>query len=460
MGKKTPVKFALFGAGTRGELDLGYFFKKNHKKIRYWAVAEADPYRRAKFIEKFKISKENAFRDWKDLLEKPKLADAIINALPCRLHHESTIAALKAGYDVLLEKPMAHTPGECVHLTQAAKKYGRKLAIAFENRYNSIYLKVKELLELGTIGQLMDVSCVENIGWWHYVVSYVRGIHSRMEEGNSFMIAKGIHDTDLITWFIESSRASKVSSFGDLLFFNKKNAPSGAPERCIDGCPIQNECLFDAVKLYYKPGRPKIPISLLRNQTLGSIIDVIKEPRFRTFASIIARDISKPNILKILRETPHGKCVFRSDNGVTDHQSTSIEYENGVTCSFSLSAFSEIWERTCDLRGTQGEIMSKDWSGRLELRTFNPPKVIKERFRFNGLHHGGGDELLLLDFANAVKNDDPDVKSLTTVENCLESHLLALAAEEARINKKIVDMAVFRRRAEEEAKILANKKLS
>ena len=67
------------------------------KDIKYWAVAEPDPYKRKLFVERFKIPEENVFSDYKDLLEKPKLADAIINALPCKLHHDSTAAALEAG---------------------------------------------------------------------------------------------------------------------------------------------------------------------------------------------------------------------------------------------------------------------------------------------------------------------------------------------------------------------------
>ena len=102
------------------------------------------------------------------MLEKPKLSDAIINALPCRLHHESTIAAMKAGYDVLLEKPMAHTPSECVHLTKAAEKYGQKLAISFENRYNRIYQELNKLLNKGVIGQLMDIHEILSLS----VISY------------------------------------------------------------------------------------------------------------------------------------------------------------------------------------------------------------------------------------------------------------------------------------------------
>ena len=457
MGKRTPVKFALFGAGMRGELDLGYFFEKNRKEIQYWAVAEPDPIRRSYFVKRFKIPKENVFTNWKDLLKKPKIADAIINALPCRMHHESTIAALKAGYDVLLEKPIAHSAGECIHLYNTSKKYNKKLAVCFENRYNKIYQKTKHLLDNGEIGRLMNISCDESIGYWHYATSYVRGIHSRASEGNSFMIAKGIHDTDLLTWFAQS-KASKVSSFGDLSFFKSENAPPEAPERCTDGCPIQNECIFDALKQYYQPGHMKLPVKLLLSQSFKDLRDIIKDKRFRTLASTITRDLSKPNILKVLKEGPHGKCVYHSENfGICDHQSSIIEFENDITATFSLSAFSLTWERLLDFKGTKGELNTKDFSGTLEHRTYNPAKVNTKRIRYRGLHHGGGDEFLLLDFAKAVRSDNPEDKSLTSIETCIESHLIALAAEEARLTGKVVDMDSFRRKAEEEAFILSNK---
>nr|MDO8110740.1 hypothetical protein [Candidatus Sigynarchaeota archaeon] len=182
--------------------------------------------------------------------------------------------------------------------------------------------------------------------------------------------------------------------------------------------------------------------------------DFLKNPRFRTFASIISRDLDKQVVLNLLKTGDHGKCVFRAGNGVTDHQTTSIVYENGVTCSFSLSAFSAMWERALDFRGTNGEILSNDYSGKLELRSFSPPRVKKWSIPYHGIHHGGGDESLLLDFANAVKNDDPEAKSSTAVENCIESHMIAFAAEEARLQNKVVDMIDFRRKAQEAAEAL------
>ncbi len=102
---------------TGGELNLGTLAKRYPDRLNFVAVAEPFDARRERFVQKFGVDHSKAFRDWRDLLDRPKIADAVINALPCRMHFDSTMAALDAGYDILLEKPMALTPGQCVVLT-------------------------------------------------------------------------------------------------------------------------------------------------------------------------------------------------------------------------------------------------------------------------------------------------------------------------------------------------------
>jgi len=453
MGHADPVKLALLGAGERGELNLGWLARKHPDEMRFVAVAEPDPERRSKFAQGFGVAQGHAFEDWQELVDRPPMADAVVIALPCRLHYAATLGALRAGYHVLLEKPMAHTAAEAVHMARVAREEDRILAIALQCRYNRIYQEVRAALDAGRIGRLMNIDCAENIGYWHFIMSYVRGMHSYSPTSHSFLLAKGIHDTDLLNWFVGSS-AQRVSSFGRLSFFTEANAPPGAPKRCTDGCPVQETCEFDAVKQYLRPGRPAIPWRLLRGMSLQAVRDYLGEPRFRTLAATIVRDISEPSVMKALREGPHGRCVFRSDNDVVDHQTIHIEYENEVTVSFSLSAFSLIWERTCNLHGTQGELRTDDFTGRFETRTFNPARVRKRRIPYHGLFHGGGDEVLLREFAKAVRRGRSD-GMLTRVENTLESHLIGFAAEEARRSGSIVDMAAFRQRAEADASALA-----
>jgi predicted dehydrogenase len=433
------------GAGARGELNLATLARRHPGQLRFAAVAEPQDDRREHFGKLFNIPKENIFRDWQELLDRPRLADAIINALPCRLHYESAISGLRAGYHTLLEKPMALTPRQCLHLTSVAERSVLLLMISLQSRYNKIYTRMRNLFDLGKIGRLMAIDCAENIGYWHFILSYVRGIHHHSSLSHSFVLAKGVHDIDLITWFA-GAPAKKVSSFGSLAFFKEENAPSGAPERCLDGCPVFETCEFNAYKQFVEPGRPALPWSLISGASWDAYYDYLTNPRFRTLASVIVHDISRGNRLLALRETPSGRCVFRSENNVVDHQTVSIEYQNGVVASFLLNGFSLIWERSLNLHGTGGEIRSADFSGRLETRTYSPARAERERIPYHGIIHGGGDEVILLKFAEAVRKRQP-AQALVSVRNCLESHLICFAAEEARLSGQVVDMADFRQRA-------------
>lgn len=446
-----PITVALLGAGSRGELNLASLARERPDKIRFVAVAEPHPARRERFIREYKIDPNNAFTDYQELLERPQLADAIINALPCRLHYDSGIAAINAGYHLLLEKPMALEAWQCVHLVEKARAKDLVLGVPVQNRYNRIYQKVKQLLDRGAVGRLMNIDCAENIGYWHFILSYVRGIHHRDSLSHSFMMAKGIHDLDLILW-LAGRKVKKVAGFGSLRFFTEENAPPGAPERCLDGCPEEKSCEFSAIKQYLDPGRPDIPARLYTGQSFQAIVDLVRHPRFRTMASIISQhDQSDLGIKKALNETDYGRCVFRANNNVVDHQSLSIEFEDGVTCAYSLSGFSLVWERELNFHGSKGEIHSRDFSGSLETRTFNPARVHRERVRYHGILHGGGDRMLLLDFAEAVKKGSAR-GLLIAADTCLASHLLGFASEKARVEGTVVDMDEFREEVRKEAK--------
>lgn len=448
MASEKPVTMALVGAGARGELNLATLAKRHADEMRFVAVAEADDARRERFAQVFSIPRENAFRDWRDLFERPKLADAVVNALPCRMHYESGVAGLEAGYHTLLEKPMALTPGECLRLADVADEHGLNLTIALQCRYNTIYTRVREILEGGELGGLMNIDCAENIGYWHFILSYVRGIHHCADWSHSFVMAKGIHDLDLVAWFA-GAPASKVSSFGGLSFFTPENAPEGAPERCTDGCPAEDTCEFSAIKQYVKPGQPDIPYSLLTGMSLGAAVDYVRNPRFRSMASVVVpEDMSEERRMRALRESDHGLCVFHANNDIVDHQTVSIEYENGVVASFQLSAFSLIWERTLNLHGTAGEVRTADFSGRLDLRTFNPGRRRTERIRYHGIIHGGGDEEIMIRFARAIGVNKP---TLTSAGSSLESHYICFAAEQARKEGRVVEMEEVRSGARAEA---------
>jgi len=446
-----PLEIAVLGAGDRGFHAYGAVARKHSDRIRFIAVAEPNPKRRLKFAKTFKLSAAYCFGDWQELLNHKQLAAkpniAILNTLQDTLHLQPTMQALTAGRHVLLEKPMAVTARDCMTLVETAETKKRVLQICHVLRYSKMFKLIKEILDSGAIGDLICIQHNENIGFWHMAHSYVRGNWRCAEESSPLILAKSCHDTDLLTWYA-GSKAKAVSSFGSLAHFRRESAPPGAPERCTENCPHEKVCPYSAPRFYLRGG-VGIPLSLLTGVSLQTVWEVIKNPKALSFATKITEDLSRAGILQALKESPYGRCVYRCDNDVCDHQVTIIEFENGVKASLTLSAFTPLWERTIKLMGTKGEIRAADFRGRLEIRTFHPLKVRKFRVGFDALTHGSGDEKIFLDFLNSVNAYTDGRKQigeiLTSARNSLESHLIAFAAEEARRFGQTIVMKDYRR---------------
>ena len=113
------------------------------------AVAARDGAEGARFAAKHGIPRVHDSYD--ALLADPEI-DAIYNPLPNGLHCEWTIRALRAGKDVLCEKPIASNASEAQQMADAARETGRVLVEAFHWRYHPLAKRVKELLASGAIG--------------------------------------------------------------------------------------------------------------------------------------------------------------------------------------------------------------------------------------------------------------------------------------------------------------------
>ena len=70
----------------------------------------------------------------------------------------------------------------------------------------------------------------------------------RKEDSSPMILAKSCHDLDILLWLADSD-CLRVSSFGSLSHFTAQ-APEGAPKRCLDGCPVSDQCLYYAPDLY------------------------------------------------------------------------------------------------------------------------------------------------------------------------------------------------------------------
>jgi predicted dehydrogenase len=428
MAKKTDHKekvamktitIALIGAGQRGE-NYGAYALKHPYEVQFVAVAEPNPKRRARFQAQHDIPAERCFTNWQELLQHPPLADAMLICTQDSLHFAPAMAALDAGYHVLLEKPMSPRPEECVAMGKRAEELQRIFLICHVLRYTNFFATIKQLLDAGEIGQLLSIQHNENVAFWHYAHSYVRGNWRNTRESSPMILAKSCHDMDILLWLVGAD-CTHIASFGSLTHFTAKNAPAGAPQRCLDGCPVANTCPYYAPK-FYMTGESGWPVS------------------------VISDDISMEAVLKVLQEGPYGRCVYYCDNDVVDHQVVNLAFANEVTAAFTMCAFTDDVSRTIKLMGTKGEIRGKVNRDKSELEVIDfssrTQKVITLQSEGGPQGHGGGDFGVMRNFVNMVRTND-QYHGLTSAAISVQSHLMAFAAEEARLTKTVVSLPEF-----------------
>ena len=236
-----PLQLLLFGAGNRGADAYGAYALQHPDQVQFVAVAEPDSFRRTEFGRAHQIPPRNQFTTWQEALTAGKIADALINATQDDMHHSSTLAALKAGYDILLEKPIAPTLQETIEIVQAAEDSGQLLMICHVLRYTDFFQKVNQIIKSGRLGQIVNISHSENVSYFHMAHSYVRGNWRNTDVSAPMILAKCCHDLDLLYWFLDE-KPDLLSSAGNLRHSRVENAPSDAPERCTDGCPAADTC--------------------------------------------------------------------------------------------------------------------------------------------------------------------------------------------------------------------------
>ena len=351
---------------------------------------------------------------WEQLLAQPKLADLAVIATQDSMHYAPAMKALAAGYDVLLEKPLARTEEECIELREQARKYGRKFMVCHVLRYTPFYSRVKQLIDEGVLGDIVTIVHTEGLGNVHQSHSFVRGNWGNTAKSNFMLLAKSCHDIDLLQWLMKK-KCTKIQSFGSLQYFRRENAPADAPERCIDGCPHAETCPYNAVKLY---------------------LDDKSNMWFRT-TSTGKVDPTDEDVRYALRHTQYGKCVFQCDNDAVDHQVVNMEFADKSTASFTMSCFNYNGRKS-NIMGTKGE-MFLDFEGD-EIRIFHFEGRWWETIHINGRvdgtlvgGHGGGDPGIvnaLYDYMTGAKTAD----EVSEIGISCENTCLVFAAERSRLN--------------------------
>ena len=417
---------ALIGAGSRG---TGYtnIMKDCPEKFKVVAVAEPIKGRREAIAERHDIPAEMCFPGWEEMLAQPKLADVVLICTMDEMHYEPALKAIDLGYDILLEKPAAQTAQECVDIAVAAEKKGVKVLVCHVLRYAPFFKQVKTLLMDGVIGDVMSMIHVEAVGNVHQSHSYVRGNWHDANATTPMLLAKSCHDIDIIQWLLDKP-CKKVTSFGDLTYFTKENAPEGAPKRCFDGgCPIEDTCPYNCRKLYYDDKDN----SWFRRACTRGI--AAKE------------DPTDEEVVTALQTTDYGLCVFQANNNVVDHQVVNMEFEGGVTVSFSMNCFNK-GGRFIRIFGTKGELTAYAKEGDIKIYSYEDKEFHTVSLSASNESitsgHGGGDAGIvneLYEYLDGSYNGFCAADINVSAKN----HLIGFAAEKARENGTVEDIDTF-----------------
>src|SRR5262245_32437244 len=198
------IRVGVIGAGV-GALHLAAYTEM--PRVEVIALAGLDDDRVRRVAEEYRVPQ--TFRDYEDLLAAPGI-DAVSICLPNALHAPVTIAALRAGKHVLVEKPLARTAAEGREMISAAAATDRILMIAFNHRYRGDVQWLKQYIDSGALGRIyyakahwMRRSGIPRLGSWFV---------SKEQAGGGPLVDLGVHVLDIAMYLMGEPRARSLSA--------------------------------------------------------------------------------------------------------------------------------------------------------------------------------------------------------------------------------------------------------
>jgi predicted dehydrogenase len=428
----TPLTCVIVGAGNRSMRYAEYALQEP-EKFKIVAVVEPLEFRRRQAMKIHNIDESMAFTSVEELCAKGKLADTAINGTMDQLHIPTSVPLLEAGYDILLEKPLAVSEEEMMHLLRVMRKNKRTILICHVLRYAPFYAAIRRKIIEGRLGTIMNIQTNEHVSYHHEVSAFVRGKWNRKDVcGSDHLMSKCCHDLDLIMWMLSGNAPTTVASFGSRMFFREDKAPEGSGTRCLVDCSIERDCPYSAKRMY-------VENRLWETYAWEDVEEYDdKSEKFR--------------VDHLKKDSPFGRCVWRCDNNIVDHQSVLIRFANGATGTHNLVTGTAKGLRSIHILGSRGDLYGVFDQSQFEIRTPNPSapghyesEVIDLNVTgdFHGLHggHGGGDSRLVADFVDLLSGGEPSI-SCTSLEDSIYGHLVGFRAEVAREKDTVVPVSI------------------
>lgn len=391
MSKKIISKIAIVGTGQRAEAFINLIYNSSQTELA--ALCDQNPQRLKDFSKKYECSDKMQYTSLEQMLKEAEF-DALIITVPDFQHAETAIKALQNGKHILLEKPMALTVEQCRNIFAAQKVSGKIIQLGFVLREHPMYKKIKEIINTGTLGQILSINATEDIGVMHGA-SYMRRWHRKSVNCGSFILAKCSHDLDLLSWFA-AAYPKRVASFGSNDFFSPEKQKYQHCSQCPD-----LSCRFRFKEEFVYLSKPE-----------------------RNAPSKYGFDL----------------CVYNSDKDIVDNQVIILEYANGIKATFSLNLFAGTPRRTIQITAANAYLSGDTSTNEIQIIRSDggENKNISCTAKNNGSGHGGSDKLFFDNFIDSIRNG---VKPCSDFYSGLVTTVIGTAIEKARLGKRVVEIS-------------------
>lgn len=377
----SPVGVGIVGTGQRSMFFFGPHIKANADRARLVALADQDETRLHSAADDLGGGLR-LYGSLDAMLKDPEV-DVVIITTPDATHRQMFDKALAARKHILCEKPMATTIQDAVDMTRRALASPQVVQIGFMLRYAPFVVKLKEVVDSGVIGSLIQVNGIEIVEYYHGAAFFRRWHRFRRNSGG-LLVHKASHTLDVINWMVGAAPI-QVSAQGGLDTFSSN--PQAA-SRCRD-CSFTSTC----------------PAAY----------------RIEDYNWIYQSREEREN----LAEHANDLCVYNAAKDIADNAVLLADYRNGVRLTFNFTTTGQRHERVFMFIGQRGQIHASQSDGiiRIYPRDRQPETlVLPEAFRGE---HGGGDTLLVDSFLDCVASGN---RPTADVLSGLYSVALAAAA--------------------------------
>lgn len=199
--EKSNLKFALIGCGRIANRHAEHIDNIAHLQ----AVCDVVKEKADAVAEQYGVK---AYYDVADLLANESDVDVVSICTPNGLHAQHSIQALKAGYHVLCEKPLATNVHDCGEMIKAAEQANKRLFAIKQNRFNPPVAAVKEAIESGKLGKIYSVqlSCFWNRNPQYYENSW----KGTKDLDGGTLYTQFSHFIDLLYWLVGDVKKAKA----------------------------------------------------------------------------------------------------------------------------------------------------------------------------------------------------------------------------------------------------------